>query len=78
MALIGAWTGPEGLVFVIFVAAISGSLLGGLWLLKNRTELLERPQCHLLLFCAWGASSALTYPENSRPMASSSNFFEFR
>ena len=73
MALIGAWTGPEGLVFVIFVAAISGSLFGGLWLLKNRQNWRETPVPFAPFLCLGGLVVHWTYPKFS-PMASASNF----
>ena len=63
MALIGAWTGPEGLVFVIFVAAISGSLFGGLWLLKNRQNWRETPVPFAPFLCLGGLVVHWTYPE---------------
>ena len=63
MALIGAWTGPEGLVFVVFVAAISGSLFGGLWLLKNRQNWRETPVPFAPFLCLGELVVHWTYPE---------------
>jgi leader peptidase (prepilin peptidase)/N-methyltransferase len=63
LGLIGAWTGPEALPFVIFVAAISGTFLGGWWLLKNRKNWRETPVPFAPFLCFGGLVAHWTYPE---------------
>ena len=63
MALIGTWTGPDGLVFVVFAAAISGTLFGGLWLLKNGQNWRETPVPFAPFLCLGGLIVHWIYPE---------------
>jgi leader peptidase (prepilin peptidase)/N-methyltransferase len=63
IALIGAWTGPDGVIFVVFVAAISGTLFGGLWLLKNGQNWRETPMPFAPFLCLGGLVVHWTYPE---------------
>lgn len=43
LGLIGLWVGWRGLGPVLLVAALSGIVLGGLWLLRQRRPLLQSP-----------------------------------
>ncbi len=43
LGLIGLWVGWQGLGPVLLVAALSGTVFGGLWLLRHRRPLLHSP-----------------------------------
>lgn len=54
LALIGAWTGPEALLGVVLLAAISGTLLGGGWLWRSGQNWQETPLPFAPFLCLGG------------------------